>query len=129
MALGPFARILTQITVGVVAVLARAIPKAYGEALNNARKAGVTAETASKTASTFGGKRISKSEALQVLNLTEKEATPEAIQKQFDRYFQANDVSKGGSYYLQFKVYRAKELLEEYQTEKRMEEQQQRTKQ
>ena len=51
------------------------------------------------------------------------------VATQFDRYFQANDVSKGGSYYLQSKVYRAKELLEEYQTEKRMEEQQQRTKQ
>jgi mitochondrial import inner membrane translocase subunit TIM16 len=35
----------------------------------------------------------------------------------------ANDVSKGGSFYLQSKVYRAKEMLEQYQKEKRMEEQ------
>jgi import inner membrane translocase subunit TIM16 len=35
----------------------------------------------------------------------------------------ANDVSKGGSFYLQSKIYRAKELLDEFQKEKRMEEQ------
>jgi len=33
----------------------------------------------------------------------------------------ANDVKKGGSFYLQSKVYRAKELLDEFQKEKRME--------
>ena len=32
MAIGPFARILAQIVVPVVAVLARAIPAAYGQA-------------------------------------------------------------------------------------------------
>jgi import inner membrane translocase subunit TIM16 len=36
----------------------------------------------------------------------------------------ANDISKGGSFYLQSKVYRAKELLDEFQKEKRLEEQQ-----
>ena len=45
--------------------------------------------------------------------------------QQFDRFFAANDVSKGGSFYLQSKFYRAKELLMEFQKEKRMEEQQQ----
>jgi import inner membrane translocase subunit TIM16 len=34
----------------------------------------------------------------------------------------ANDVSKGGSFYLQSKVYRAKELLDEYVEEKKTEE-------
>jgi mitochondrial import inner membrane translocase subunit TIM16 len=38
----------------------------------------------------------------------------------------ANDAKKGGSFYLQSKVYRAKELLDEYQREKRQEEQEQR---
>lgn len=45
--------------------------------------------------------------------------------QQFERYFEANDVSKGGSFYLQSKIYRAKELLTEFQDEKRREEQQQ----
>lgn len=80
MAVGPFARLLAQIVVPVVAVLARALPAAYAQALQNARRAGVDAAEAS--APVFG-KRISRAEALQVLNLTENEvaANPEAIQK------------------------------------------------
>ena len=80
MAVGPFARILAQIVVPVVAVLARAIPAAYGQALNNARKAGVDATEA---AAPVFGKRISRSEALMVLNITEQElkADPQIVQK------------------------------------------------
>ncbi|CAJ1954684.1 unnamed protein product [Cylindrotheca closterium] len=126
MAAGPLARILAQIVVPVIAVLARTIPAAYSQALRNARKSGVDATEA---AAPVFGKKISRSEALQVLNLAEAEATPEAVQKQFDRYFAANDVSKGGSFYLQSKIYRAKELLSEYQEEKRQEEQQERKQQ
>jgi mitochondrial import inner membrane translocase subunit TIM16 len=37
----------------------------------------------------------------------------------------SNDPKKGGSFYLQSKVYRAKELLDEFQREKREEELQQ----
>mmetsp|Transcript_38419 Transcript_38419/g.110365 ORF Transcript_38419/g.110365 Transcript_38419/m.110365 type:complete len:125 (-) Transcript_38419:309-683(-) len=118
--LGPLFRLAAQLVVPVVAVLARAIPAAYGQALQNARKAGVDATEA---AAPVFGKRISRSEALQVLNLTEQEAAnPEVIQKQFEKYFAANDVSKGGSFYLQSKIYRAKELLTEFQEEKRREE-------
>lgn len=76
MALGPFARILAQLVVPVVAILARALPAAYAQALQNARKAGVDKEAAVSLR-----KKISKSEALQILNLSEAEATPEAIQK------------------------------------------------
>lgn len=99
MAIGPFARLLAQIVVPVVAVLARAIPAAYGQALNNARKAGVDATEA---AAPVFGKHIPRMEALQVLNITEKEikADPTIVQKvsvykecawgvflQFHRYF------------------------------------------
>ena len=67
MTIGPVARILAQIIVPVVAVLARAIPAAYRQALNNAKKAGVDA---SKAAVPVFGKLISRSKALQVLNIT-----------------------------------------------------------
>merc|ERR1712166_1300148 len=76
---------------------------------------------ASEAAVPVFGKRISKSEALTILNLTEKEITadPKIITKQFDRYFAANASSnKGGSFYLQSKIYRANELLQEFQSEK-----------
>lgn len=135
MAVGPFARILAQLVVPVVAVLARALPAAYAQALQNARKSGADAAVNQVLRRT-----MTKSEALQVLNLAEGEATVEAIQQvselgdwqtqlsswpplspvlaqQYDRYMAANDVSKGGSFYLQSKVYRAKEMLDQYQKE------------
>ena len=124
MALGPLGRVVAQVVIAGVAVLARAIPAAYGAALANARKSGAdkaAEEAARKGASFLGKARISKDEALMVLNLTEGEATAEAIQKQYERYFEANKVEKGGSFYLQSKIYRAKELLDEYVKEKNAE--------
>lgn len=120
MAFGPLGRVVAQVVIAGVAVLARAIPAAYGAALQNARKSGVD-KAAEKGASFLGKARISKDEALMVLNLSEGEATAEAIQKQYDRYFEANKVEKGGSFYLQSKIYRAKELLDEYVKEKNAE--------
>mmetsp|Transcript_65504 Transcript_65504/g.73107 ORF Transcript_65504/g.73107 Transcript_65504/m.73107 type:complete len:145 (-) Transcript_65504:140-574(-) len=135
MAIGPVARILAQIIVPVVAVLARAIPAAYGQALNNAKKAGVDA---SEAAVPVFGKRISRSEALQVLNITlnkkgrgqqqqqgeqttaEETLDPILIKKQYERYFEANDVKNGGSFYLQSKIFRANELLlQEFQQQEK----------
>lgn len=50
-------------------------------------------------------------EATQILNLEKLE--PEEIQKQYDHLFSMNDKSKGGSFYLQSKVFRAKERIDE----------------
>ena len=61
---------------------------------------------------------MSKDEALMVLNMSEKEATAEMIQRQYALYFEANKVEKGGSFYVQSKIYRAKELLDDYLKEK-----------
>mmetsp|Transcript_8973 Transcript_8973/g.12759 ORF Transcript_8973/g.12759 Transcript_8973/m.12759 type:complete len:146 (-) Transcript_8973:297-734(-) len=128
--MAPIGRILAQIIVPIVATLARAVPAAYAQAVQNAKKGGADAAKGG-AASAFGKAKMSLDEALLVLNLTKADiqkggpATVETIQKQYDKYFAANDISKGGSFYLQSKVYRAKELLDEYQKEKRMEEQQQ----
>ena len=83
MAVGPFARILAQVVVPVIAVLARAVPAAYGQALQNARKAGgAAAADAAAQAPIFGKKVMSQQEALAILNLTEQKVlTPEAVQK------------------------------------------------
>jgi hypothetical protein len=91
MAIGPFARILAQIIVPVIAVLARAIPAAYGQALNNAKKAGVDA---SEAAVPVFGKRISKSEALSILNITEKDiaSDPKIIKKVRQRNVESNRI-------------------------------------
>jgi len=115
-----------------ISILARALPAAYGKALQNARKGGIDAATAGAdgVASSAGGmfakNRIKRDEAMMVLNLVEdkggKVVEAEIVQKQFDKYFAANSVEQGGSFYLQSKIYRAKELLDEYIKEKRLEE-------
>lgn len=38
--------------------------------------------------------------------------TPEEVQKRYEYLFQINDKSKGGSFYLQSKIFRAKERLD-----------------
>mmetsp|Transcript_17798 Transcript_17798/g.30246 ORF Transcript_17798/g.30246 Transcript_17798/m.30246 type:complete len:131 (-) Transcript_17798:384-776(-) len=115
----PIGRILAQIVVPVIAVLARALPAAYAQAVQNAKKNGVDA---AKQSASIISRRMAKDEALMVLNLSEQEATAEAVQQQYEKYFAANAVENGGSFYVQSKVYRAKEMLDEYLREKRMEE-------
>jgi hypothetical protein len=56
---------------------------------------------------------MTKDEALKILNLKEPEATPESIMEKFEKYFESNDPMKGGSFYIQNKVYYAKEYLME----------------
>lgn len=124
MALGPLGRIIAQGVVAGIAVLARALPAAYAAALQNARKTGADKaanEAARKGASFLGKSRMAKDEALMLMNLSEQEATVDAIQRQYDRYFAANSVENGGSFYVQSKVYRAKELLDDYVKEKNAE--------
>ena len=83
MAAGPFARILASVVVPVIATLARALPAAYAQALQNARKqGGAAAADAAAKAPIFGKKVMSQSEALQILNLADaKELTPQAVSK------------------------------------------------
>lgn len=124
MALGPLGRIVVQGVLAGVAVLARALPAAYSAALQNARKSGADKaanEAARKGASFLSKARMETDEALMILNLEEREATAEAILKQYERYFEVNKVENGGSFYLQSKIYRAKELLDEYVKEKNAE--------
>lgn len=50
-------------------------------------------------------------EAQQILNISKLD--PEEAQKQFDHLFNMNDKAKGGSFYLQSKVFRAKERIDQ----------------
>ena len=51
-------------------------------------------------------------EAKQILNI-EKDITREDLDKNFQHLFDCNDKKKGGSFYLQSKVVRAKERLDQ----------------
>jgi hypothetical protein len=50
-------------------------------------------------------------EAQQILKVNKLE--PDEIKKSYDHLFMVNDKSKGGSFYLQSKVFRAKERLDD----------------
>lgn len=117
MAVGPLARLLAQVIVPVIAVLARALPAAYAQALNHAKKNG-TAAAAASGGTTILRRSIARQEALQILNFSEEQATVEAVQKQYEKYMSANAVqpnNHGGSFYLQSKVFRAYELLSNFE--------------
>jgi import inner membrane translocase subunit TIM16 len=75
---GPLGRILAQVVVPVIAVLARALPAAYAAAVQNAKKNGAQA---ARDPSPFSKATMSRSEAFQIMNVSEQEATAEAIQK------------------------------------------------
>ena len=75
--MAPFlGRIIAQVVVPVIAVLARALPAAYSAAVQNAKTHGAQAAK-----DPFTKARMSRSEAFQIMNLTELEATPEVILK------------------------------------------------
>lgn len=48
---------------------------------------------------------------MQILNLNKLDA--EDVQKNYEHLFAVNDKAKGGSFYLQSKVFRAKERIDE----------------
>lgn len=54
---------------------------------------------------------ISLDEAQQILNVTE--LSEEEVKKKYEHLFNVNDKSKGGSFYLQSKVFRAKERIDQ----------------
>lgn len=59
-----------------------------------------------------GSNTMTKSEALKILNFSEKETlTGQKIIERFEKYFENNDPNNGGSFYLQNKFFYAKEIL------------------
>ena len=101
--------------------------RAYKETVKNAPKGGTERKQQSKgddqqkSSGPFGkfsfnnliSSPMTKDEALKILNLKESEASPENIMAKFEKYFEANDPMKGGSFYVQNKIFYSKEFLME----------------
>ena len=115
-------RVLANLLVAGGSALVRAASRAYRQALVNAQRTGVANE-ASKGGATasmkgmFGGSRVMNlGEAREVLGVTET-STYEEVHARFERLFESNE-KNGGSFYLQSKIYRARERLDgEYDEE------------
>lgn len=114
---GPLGRIIAQVVVMGAGIVSRAFVQAYQQAVHNAK----TGNTAAMTAKTATRKNVmSKEQALEILNFpTSAKPKPDEVSKQFTRYFEANDPAKGGSFYLQSKIFRAKEALEREEAEEK----------
>ncbi|CAM5087049.1 unnamed protein product [Natator depressus] len=109
---GDMAKYLAQIIVVGVQVVGRAFARALRQEFAASRAAADARGRAgpqSAAATSISG--ISLQEAQQILNISK--LSPEEIQKNYDHLFKVNDKSVGGSFYLQSKVVRAKERLDE----------------
>ncbi|WMV42991.1 hypothetical protein MTR67_036376 [Solanum verrucosum] len=102
------AKILANLIVMGSSILARAFVQAYSQALSNASKNGVAQEAVQNIKRS--SKTMTEAEARQILGVTEDSSWEEIVQK-YDSLFERN--AKKGSFYLQSKVHRAKECLEE----------------
>uniref|UniRef100_A0A3P9A566 Coronin n=1 Tax=Esox lucius TaxID=8010 RepID=A0A3P9A566_ESOLU len=106
-----WARYLAQIIVMGTQVVGRAFARAlrqeYAASQAAAEARGRAGQQSAATSSITG---MSLQEAQQILNVST--LSPEEIQK-YEHLFKVNDKTAGGSFYLQSKVVRAKERLEE----------------
>ncbi|BHF66711.1 mitochondrial import inner membrane translocase subunit TIM16 [Sparganum proliferum] len=114
------AKYIAQILLAGSRILGRAFAKALQEeyaASQQAAKARASSR-ANDSSSRDGGSftdslsGISLEEAKQILNIQDIRNSEE-LQKKFDHLFSVNAKSKGGSLYLQSKVFRAKERIDE----------------
>lgn len=108
------AKYIIQIAVLGAQVVGRAFAKAlrqeYAASQEAAKRAG-GGRQGSAQASENLRTGITLEEARDILDV--KNLDPEEVKKRYEFLFNVNDASKGGSFYIQSKVVRAKERIEE----------------
>ncbi|KAI9140089.1 Pam16-domain-containing protein, partial [Paraphysoderma sedebokerense] len=106
-------RIIAQIVVLGTQIVGKAFIEAYKQAAATARAAASSTSSSSKSDAITQKTGLTLSEASQILNANNiSSSSKEEILKKYEHLFNANDPGKGGSFYLQSKVYRALERLE-----------------
>lgn len=110
-------KFIAQMIIQLTAVGSRVFVSAYQQALNNAKKGGGTAQQQMARVAVRG--KMAKEEALQILNMehlnlgdvSKLSNNKKEVAEKFKKMYDANDPSKGGSFYLQSKIYRAHEAI------------------
>ena len=108
------AKYVAQIIIVGAQVIGKAFARAVRQELNASREAarrGGGGKTGAKRAQENIRSGITLEEAQQILNVSKMD--PVEIKEKYEHLFNANDKTKGGSFYLQSKVVRAKERLEQ----------------
>ncbi|PWY69564.1 protein transporter [Aspergillus heteromorphus CBS 117.55] len=102
-------RIVTQVVVTGARVFGKAFAEAYKQAQASSKHA---AKTGQKLGASAG---LTLDEACKILNVKPPqagEANLEPVMERFKKLFDLNDPKKGGSFYLQSKILRARERIE-----------------
>lgn len=108
------AKYIAQIIIVGAQIVGKAFARAVRQELNASQEAarrGGGGRAGAKRAQANAKTGITLEEAQQILNVSS--LNREEILKNYEHLFNANDKSKGGSFYLQSKIVRAKERLEQ----------------
>lgn len=93
----------------------RAFAEAYKQASASSKYASEASKGNTGAASTFASSGLTMDEACRILNVKPPqagEANVEQVMERFKKLFDMNDPQKGGSFYLQSKILRARERIE-----------------
>uniref|UniRef100_A0A093UQ71 Mitochondrial import inner membrane translocase subunit TIM16 n=1 Tax=Talaromyces marneffei PM1 TaxID=1077442 RepID=A0A093UQ71_TALMA len=111
-------RILTTLVVTGTRVFGRAFAEAYKQASASSKYATEMKKGNVTGASTYASNGLTLDEACKILNVKPpqaaagREAQLESVMERFKKLFDINDPEKGGSFYLQSKILRARERIE-----------------
>lgn len=101
-------RLIANLVVMASGVMLRAVSQAYRQAIVNAQRTGVAQETV-QNITHKASKVMTEHEARQILGVAPNAPWEDVLSK-YEKLFENN--MKRGSFYLQSKVFRAKECLE-----------------
>eukprot|EP00300_Choanocystis_sp_HF-7_P037048 c53035_g1_i1.p1 GENE.c53035_g1_i1~~c53035_g1_i1.p1 ORF type:complete len:149 (+),score=22.22 c53035_g1_i1:47-448(+) len=110
-----FLRILARVATTGVFVLGRAVIQAYKQAAIEGAKQAKTKPSGGFISALSGrsAQRMSTDEAHKILGIKNPEQlTRKEFEEKYKRLFDVNDPKTGGSFYLQSKIFRAREYLE-----------------
>ena len=96
-------------------MLGRAFAEAYRQASASQKYAGQAAKNNPAAANNFASSGLTLDEACKILNVKPPmggKANMDDVMERFKKLFDVNDPKKGGSFYLQSKVLRARERIE-----------------
>jgi mitochondrial import inner membrane translocase subunit TIM16 len=109
-------RLITQVIITGTRVLGRAFAEAYKQANGSSQYARAQAKSGGASSNaTLSSHGLTLEEACKILNVKPPQggkANMEEAMERFKRLFDVNDPKKGGSFYLQSKILRARERIE-----------------
>lgn len=103
------AKIIAQLILAGSQVFGRALSRAIRQELETSRQA--ASKRPSNIPPPIHTSEITVSEAMKILNVDDLD--PEKIEQNYKRLFDANSIKNGGTFYLQSKIFRAKERLDQ----------------